>query len=100
VPIGRWFCLEWEFIDQPDRIVTWVDGKLAVDVPITYNKITNPDVSKTSGLIGGFVEFDLGYRTFAPATAITKDINIYYDDIAIGDKPIGQLSPVPTPAAK
>jgi len=99
LPIGRWFCLEWEYNDKPDRIVLWVDGKLEVNVPITYNKITNPDVSKTSGLIGGFAEFNIGYRTFAQGALITKDLNIYYDDIAIGDKPIGQLTPVPTPAA-
>jgi hypothetical protein len=98
LPIGRWFCLEWEFIDKPDRIVVWVDGQLEVNAPFTYNKIVNPDVSKDSDLIGGFFEFSLGYRTFAPGTAITKDINIYYDDIAIGDHPIGQLTPAPLPA--
>ena len=95
LPIGRWFCLEWELIDKPDRIVAWVDGKLDVNAPLSYPRITNPDVSKDSGLVGGFSEFHLGYRTFAQGTAIPKDINIYYDDIAIGDKPIGQLTPVP-----
>jgi hypothetical protein len=99
LPVGRWFCLEWQFTDKPDRIAIWVDGKLTVNFPITYPKITNPNVSKDSGLIGGFFEFDLGFRTFAQGTAIPKDINIYYDDIAIGDKPIGQLTPVPAPAA-
>jgi hypothetical protein len=91
LPIGRWFCLEWEFMDKPDRIVVWVDGELEVNAPFTYAKIVNPDISKDSGLIGGFFEFSLGYRTFAPGAAITKDLNIYYGDIAIGDKPIGQL---------
>ncbi len=99
LPIGRWFCLEWEMIDNPDRIVCWVDGKLEVNAPFTYSKIVAPGVSKDSGLIGGFSEFNLGYRTFAPAAQIPKDINVYYDDIAIGDKPIGQLAPVPAPAA-
>jgi hypothetical protein len=94
LPIGRWFCMEWEMIDKPDRIVVWVDGKLDVNAPFSYSKIVNPDVSKDSGLIGGFSEFSLGYRTFAQGAAIPKDINIYYDDIAIGDKPIGELAPV------
>jgi hypothetical protein len=101
LPVGRWFCLEWEFIDKPDRIVLWVDGKLDVNMPFTYSKIVNPNIPKDSGLIGGFFEFDLGYRTFASGALIPKDINIYYDDIAIGDKPIGQLTPVaaqPAPA--
>ncbi len=94
LPIGRWFCLEFEVNDKPDRIVIWVDGKLDVNIPFAYNKITNPAVAKDTGLIGGFFEFALGYRTFAQGTLIPKDINIYYDDIAIGDKPIGQLAPV------
>jgi|GEM_PF-2360791 len=95
LPIGKWFCLEWEMIEKPDRIVCWVDGQLQVNAPFTYAKIVNPDVSKDSGLTGGFSEFNLGYRTFAQGALITKDIHIYYDDIAIGDKPIGQLTPVP-----
>jgi hypothetical protein len=98
LPIGRWFCLEFEVNDKPDRIVIWVDGKLDVNIPFSYPKITNPEVSKDSGLIGGFFEFALGYRTFAQGAAIPKDINIYYDDIAIGDKPLGQLTPVPASA--
>ena len=28
-PVGRWFCLEWEFQDHPDRITTWIDGEPA-----------------------------------------------------------------------
>jgi hypothetical protein len=100
LPIGRWFCLEFEFIDKPDRVVLWVDGKLDVNSTFTYTKIINPGVSKDSGLVGGFSELALGYRTFAQGTLIPKDINIYYDDLAIGDKPIGQLSPVAAPAAK
>jgi len=98
IPLNRWFCLEWEFTDKPDRIVLWVDGQLAVNQTFTMN-------DTDTGLVGGFSEFDLGYRTFAQAPAITQEINVYYDDFAVGDKPIGQLTPVPakataTPAAK
>ncbi len=25
-PVGKWFCLEWEFNDQPDSINVWIDG--------------------------------------------------------------------------
>jgi hypothetical protein len=92
IPLNRWFCLEWEFMDKPDRIVLWVDGQLAVNQAFTMND-TN------TGLVGGFFEFDLGYRTFAQAAAITQEINVYYDDFAVGDKPIGQLTPVPAKAA-
>jgi hypothetical protein len=85
-PLDRWFCLEWEFNDQPDRIVLWVDGKLVANQALALRGVS-------SGLTGGFKEFDLGFRSWVPTAA--NDIDIYYDDIAIGDKPIGQLTPVP-----
>ncbi len=88
-PVGRWFCLEWEFIENPDRIVMWIDGKLSVNRAFSMN-------GKKDGLTGGFFEFNLGFRSWsAPA----KDVDIYYDDIAIGDKPIGQLAPAAAPDA-
>jgi len=92
IPFNRWFCLEWEFLDQPDRIVEWVDGKLAVNQAFNMN-------GTESGLIGGFAELDLGFRTFAQAATITQDLDIYYDDLAVGDKPIGPLAPGAAPAS-
>jgi len=90
-PAGRWFCLEWEYNDKPDRIVMWIDGKLAVN-----QTFSSQDHSKKEDLTGGFYEFYLGFRSWG---AQPTDVDIYYDDIAIGDKPIGQLAPVPAPAA-
>jgi hypothetical protein len=85
IPFGRWFCLEWEFNDKPDRIVEWVDGKQVVDQSFTYNAVN-------SELVKGFSEYDIGFRAWGNVT--TSDIDVYYDDIAISDKPIGQLTPV------
>jgi len=91
-PAGRWFCLEWEFNDQPDRIVMWIDGKLAVN-----ETFKSQDGAKHSELTGGFFEYYIGFRSWsAPA----KDVDIYYHDIAISDKPIGQLAPADGSAAK
>ncbi len=90
-PVGKWFCLEWEFIEKPGRIVLWVDGKLTVNQPISH-RIMYPD----GGLTGGFFEMDVGFRTWQNAP--TNDIDIYYDDVAYSDKPIGQLTPVPDAA--
>jgi hypothetical protein len=87
IPMGRWFCLEWEFNDKPDRIVEWVDGVQSVDKSFTYKTVN-------SGLVKGFSEFTIGFRAWGNAAALTNDIDIYYDDIAISDKPIGQLTPV------
>jgi hypothetical protein len=91
-PAGRWFCLEWELNDKPDRIVMWIDGKLAVNETFKNQEGVN------TGLTGGFVEYCLGFRDWS---APTRDVDIYYDDIALSDKPIGQLAPVPaaTPTA-
>lgn len=86
-PMDKWFCLEWEFIEKPGRIVIWVDGKLTVNQPITH-RIMYPD----GGLTGGFFEMDMGFRTWQNPAA--NDIDIYYDDLAYSDKPIGQLTPV------
>jgi hypothetical protein len=91
IPMGRWFCLEWEFNDKPDRIVEWVDGVQSVDKSFTYKMVS-------SELVKGFSEFDIGFRAWGNASALTNDIDIYYDDIAISDKPIGQLTPVAEPA--
>jgi hypothetical protein len=89
VPVDRWFCLEWELTDKPeDRIVVWVDGKVTVNQTFTQNGIK-------SELTKGFAEMDFGFRNWANAAANAKDIDIYFDDIAFGDKPIGQLAPVP-----
>lgn len=91
-PLDRWACVEWEFTEKPEtRLVIWVDGKLAVNQTITHKPLNDA----TSDLTGGFVEFDLGFRNWGSATVNAKAIDVYYDDLAIGAKPIGQLTPVP-----
>lgn len=86
IPVGRWFCLEWEYNDKPDHIVLTIDGKPFADQKISLK-------GTGSELVKGFYEFDIGFRAWGKAGA--SDIDIYYDDIAISDKPIGQLTPVP-----
>jgi hypothetical protein len=85
IPVGRWFCLEWEFNDKPDRIVLKLDGQPFADQSLDLKSVK-------SELVKGFSEFDIGFRSWGKAGA--SDIDIYYDDIAISDKPIGQLTPV------
>jgi hypothetical protein len=85
IPVGRWFCLEWEFNDKPDHIVLTIDGKPFADQKISLK-------GTGSELVKGFYEFDIGFRAWGKAAA--TDVDIYYDDIAISDKPIGQLTPV------
>ena len=97
-PVGKWFCLEWELTNKPEnRIALWVDGTLVANKPFTFNPVNPKDADGrvSSGLVpGGFVEYNVGFRAWSRAGANTADIDIYYDDVAIGDKPIGQLAPV------
>jgi len=74
-----------------------VDGALAANKAFTFDPVTpRAPVNKvTSGLVpGGFIEYNVGFRAWSRADANTQDIVVYYDDIAIGDKPLGQLTPV------
>ncbi|MEO7190199.1 MAG: hypothetical protein ABI051_04015, partial [Vicinamibacterales bacterium] len=97
-PIGRWFCLEWELTNKPEnRIALWVDGTLVANKAFAFNPVNARDTEGrlTSGLVpGGFTEFNIGFRAWSRAGGNMEDVNIYYDDIALGDKPIGQLTPV------
>jgi hypothetical protein len=108
-PVGRWFCLEWEYSDQPDTIRLWIDGQQVRDATFNNNPIINrqknptgkggaapkapatptlPMEPKNSGLTGGFYDFAFGFRYWgAPKT----DYDIFYDDIAIGTQRIGAL---------
>ena len=98
VPFGKWFCLEWEMINKPEnRIVLWVDGVLVANKAFTFDPVTPraPVNLVTSGLVpGGFVEHNIGFRAWSRAGSTTEAVDVYYDDIAFGDKPIGQLAPV------
>ena len=83
VPLGRWFLLEWEFNDQPDQETLWVDGQQIMDSPFTYKSTT-----QSTGLIGAFTEFSVGFllRGAAPVP-----FDIYYDDIAMDTHRLGPI---------
>lgn len=82
VPLGRWFCLEWELSDAPDQAVVYVDGvqDFAQD-PFTFG-------GATTGLVGGFAAFGFGYHAWHPAT---YPFDVYYDDIVLDIKRVGCL---------
>lgn len=95
-PVGRWFCLEWEFNDQPDKTTVWIDGELAKQTSFVLSnnpkedplKKVDPADGKSTGLVNGFADFAFGFRSFGAAKA---DFDIYYDDIAIDAKRIGPV---------
>jgi hypothetical protein len=81
VPLNRWFCLEWEFNDHPNRTTVWVDGKPAYETGFV-SKATGA----TNNLVGGFDEFAFGFRLWGAAP---EAFDVYYDDIALDTKRIG-----------
>ena len=82
IPLGRWFCLEWELSDTPDRAVVYVDGAqdFAEDA-FSYG-------GSMTGLVGGFAAFGFGYHAWHPAT---YPFDLYYDDIVLDTKRVGCL---------
>ncbi len=83
IPMGKWFCLEFEFNNKPDTITTWMDGGKA-DGPIPFSMSAEGD----TGLISGLVNFAIGTRVWG---ATTQPYDVYYDDIALGTSRLGQV---------
>jgi hypothetical protein len=81
IPRGRWFCLEWEFNDQPDQIAVWVDGD-AMTGGYAFRNIRG-----ASGLLGKLGTLGVGFRTWHPMGA--PDIDVYIDDIVLDSKRVG-----------
>ena len=92
-PTNKWFCLEWEFEDQPDRITVWVDGTKIGTFDNT--NATSPSgngaqngqlyMGTSSGLIGGFDLFYIGFHDWHPS----KVFDLYYDDVVLDAKKVG-----------
>jgi hypothetical protein len=85
-PTNKWFCMEWEFEDQPDRITLWVDGTQVGTMDST-NAGSNGALyqGKNSGIIGAFDTFGVGFHDWHPA----KVFDVYYDDVVLDAKRIG-----------
>jgi hypothetical protein len=83
IPTGRWFCLEWEFNDQPDAIAIWVDGDAKQGA--SFKSINDGE----SGLLGAMTTLGLGFRTWHPMGA--PDIDLYVDDVVLDVQRVGCL---------
>ena len=98
-PNNKWFCLEWEFNDNPDHITIWVDGERTEDEDFAYT-IKDTGVTRSTGLVNshdygvanGFSDFGFGFRAWGAAAK--TDIDIYYADIAIDTRRIGPFANV------
>ena len=93
-PAATWSCVEWEFGDNPDMMVLWVDGKQLAQFDVehigfssvarTAGSVLN---GKSSGIIGGYAFFGFGFHSYGASATVDR----YFDDIAIDVKRIGCL---------
>jgi hypothetical protein len=97
IPTDKWACIEWELEDQPERITLWVGGtQVGVfdNMHISYSSDGTKSggtfyQGKTSGLIGVFDTFGIGFHDWHP----TKAFDVYYDDVVLDTKRIGCPAP-------
>jgi len=89
-PTNKWFCMEWEFEDQPDRVTLWLNGT-QVGTLDSSNGGSNGALyqGKSNGIIGGFDTFGVGFHDWHPA----KAFDVYYDDVVLDSKRIGCTTP-------
>ena len=83
IPLERWFCLEWEFNDQPNHAAIWVDGK-----PVFESDFVSKTSGAKTGLVGGFTDLALGFRLWGAAP---EAFDVYFDDLAVDTKRIGPI---------
>jgi hypothetical protein len=86
VPLDRWFCLEWEFNDNPNRATVWVDGEEIYETAFSFNRAGGKN------LVAGFTDIAFGFRLWGSAP---HAFDIYYDDIALDSSRIGPLKSTP-----
>jgi hypothetical protein len=93
-PTKKWFCVEWEFNDNPTSMLLWVDGKQIDQFDSTHLDYHSVNVTpgsvlngKTSGIIGGFTAFGFGFHAWGGG----NPFDYYYDDIVLDTKRVGCL---------
>jgi hypothetical protein len=93
-PAAQWNCIEWEFGDDPDMMVLWVDGKQIDQFDVQHIDYTSAARTpgsvlngKSSGIIGGFTVFGFGFHSWGASAAVDR----YYDDIVLDTKRVNCL---------
>jgi hypothetical protein len=93
-PTGTWSCIEWEFGDEPDMMVLWVDGKQIDQFDVQHIDYTTAARTpgtilngNSSGIIGGFDFFGFGFHSWGTSAAVDR----YYDDIVLDTKRVNCL---------
>ena len=94
-PAATWNCIEWEFGDDPELMLLWVDGKQIDQFDqqhIGFSSVAKTPGSvlngKSSGIIGGYDFFGFGFHTYGSSAGA---IDRYYDDIVLDTKRVNCL---------
>jgi hypothetical protein len=89
-----WSCIEWEFSDDPDMMVFWVNGKQLAQLDVQHIDFTTATRTpgsvlngNNSGIIGGFDFFGFGFHSWGASAAVDR----YYDDIVLDTKRVNCL---------
>ncbi|HEX3694047.1 MAG TPA: hypothetical protein VH374_01560 [Polyangia bacterium] len=94
-PVMKWNCIEWEFGDDPEMMVLWVDGKQIDQFDVQHIDFTSVARTpgsvlngKSSGIIGGYNVFGFGLHSYG---ASPGGVDRYYDDIVLDTKRVNCL---------
>ncbi|HEY2899699.1 MAG TPA: hypothetical protein VGL59_03910 [Polyangia bacterium] len=94
-PVMKWNCIEWEFGDDPEMMVLWVDGKQIDQFDLQHIDFTSVARTpgsvlngKSSGIIGGYNVFGFGIHSYG---ASPGGVDRYYDDIVLDTKRVSCL---------
>jgi hypothetical protein len=95
VPVMKWSCIEWEFSDDPETMVLWVDGKQTDQFDVDHINFSTAARTagsvlngKSSGIVGGFTVFGFGIHSYGRSPA---GVDRYYDDIVLDTRRVGCL---------
>jgi hypothetical protein len=94
-PVATWSCVEWRFGDDPADMSLWVDGTQMdqlnaqhIDFSTTAKTPGSVLNGQSSGIIGGFSFYGLGFHNWGASGAV----DLYYDDLVLDTRRVGCLA--------
>ena len=93
-PTMKWNCIEWEFGDNPEMMLLWVDGKQIDQFDLQHISFTSTARTPgsvlnglNSGIVGGYSVFGFGFHSYGSSAVVDR----YYDDIVLDTKRVNCL---------
>ena len=93
-PTMKWNCIEWEFGDNPEMMLLWIDGKQIDQFDLQHIGFTSAARTPgsvlnglNSGIVGGYSVFGFGFHSYGSSAVVDR----YYDDIVLDTKRVNCL---------